>query len=213
MRTRFALLLLIPAINMYAGLPITDSTLNGWDADIVLRANSAEDVTYMTDDEKKVIFYINLCRMQPRLFTKTILKSYLDDNPGMATNPYVISLIADLKSSKPRHPLQPDKDLYANAEKWAVETGKSGETGHGDFNKRFKNFLRKNNVMVGENCDYGYNDPLTIVLDLLIDEGIEDLGHRRNILAAGYNNIGVSIKPHNGYEWDCVMDFEGDFSY
>jgi len=208
-----ALFLFIPTINIYAGPPTSDSSLVGWSADIIHRANSADEVSYMTDTEKEVIFYINLCRMQPRLFTKTILKNYLAANPGMDSNPYVISLIANLKNSKPRHPLQPEKDLYVNAEKWAEQTGKSGETGHGDFNKRFKSFMHKNNVMVGENCDYGYNDPLTIVLDLLIDEGIEDLGHRRNILAAGYNNIGVSIKPHKGYTWDCVMDFEGDFSY
>lgn len=210
MRKWFAILLLFLSIRAFAG-STTDSILKGWDTTIVRLANSAKNISYMTDDEKQVIFYINLCRMQPRLFSKTFLKQYLTENPDKETNSYVVSLLKDLKGSKPRHPLQPDADLYKSAEKWATETGKSGATGHGDFNKRFKSFLKKNNVAVGENCDYGNSDPLAIVLDLLIDEGIEDVGHRRNMLAATFNTIGVSIKPHKGYDWDCVMDFEGPY--
>jgi uncharacterized protein YkwD len=45
------------------------------------------------------------------------------------------------------------------------------------------------------------------VLQLLIDEGIEDLGHRNNILNPRFNSIGVSIKPHKSYDYNCVMSF------
>lgn len=203
-------MLALLSIRAFAAFP-ADSNLKGWDTTIIKLANSASTVKYMTADEKKVIFYINLCRMQPRLFSKTILKQYITENPDKETNPYVVSLMKDLKGSKPKHPLQPDADLYKSAEKWATETGKSGATGHGNFNKRFNSFLKKNNVTVGENCDYGHSDPLAIVLDLLIDEGVEDLGHRKNILAASFNTVGVSIKPHKGFTWDCVMDFEGPY--
>lgn len=207
MRNRFAILLLIPSINVLAGTP-TDSNLKGWDAGIIQLANSATDVQYMTDDEKKVIFYINLCRMQPKRFSSTFLKQYITKYPGMASNPYVVSLFSDLKKSKPLHPLQPDSDLYHCAENWAAQTGKSGEVGHGDFVKRLKTVLKKTYSEAAENCDYGSEEPLAIVLDLLIDDGVEGVGHRTSILAAKYNNVGVSIKPHKIYHWNCVIDFD-----
>jgi len=60
---------------------------------------------------------------------------------------------------------------------------------------------------VGENIYYGEFTAEEIVLQLLIDEGIEDLGHRKNILNPRFNSIGVSIKPHKSYVYNCVMSF------
>jgi uncharacterized protein YkwD len=60
---------------------------------------------------------------------------------------------------------------------------------------------------VGENIYYGPYTPLEIVIQLLIDDGIEDLGHRKNLLSPKFNSIGVAIKPHKTYEYNCVMGF------
>jgi uncharacterized protein YkwD len=60
---------------------------------------------------------------------------------------------------------------------------------------------------VGENCYYGMEDPVVIVIKLLIDEGVKDLGHRHNMLEPSFNSVGVSIKPHKQYGYNCVMDF------
>ena len=58
-----------------------------------------------------------------------------------------------------------------------------------------------------ENCSYGYQDALSIVITLLIDDGIKDLGHRKNILNESYNSVGVAIRPHKKYRVNCVIDF------
>ena len=102
--------------------------------------------------------------------------------------------------------LQSEKDLYVIAKGHAEISGKRGTTGHQRFDKRFNPIMGKYNS-VAENCAYGYNEAMEIVLKLLIDEGISSLGHRKNLLNPDYNSIGVSIKKHKSYRHNCVMDF------
>ena len=47
----------------------------------------------------------------------------------------------------------------------------------------------------GENCSYGFNEALTIVITLLIDEDIEGVGHRKNILKESCNSVGSPFVP------------------
>lgn len=46
-------------------------------------------------------------------------------------------------------------------------------------------------------------------MNLLIDEGVKTLGHRKNILDPHAKVIGVSIQPHNLYKHICVIDYGG----
>ncbi len=63
---------------------------------------------------------------------------------------------------------------------------------------------------MGENCDYGFEDPLTIVMRLLIDEGNPNYGHRTTILDPNFKHIGVSIQPHTKWNFNCVQEFGGE---
>ncbi len=47
------------------------------------------------------------------------------------------------------------------------------------------------------------------LFDLLIDVGITDFGHRRNILSPSFNRIGVGIANHRDYDNVWVMEFSG----
>jgi uncharacterized protein YkwD len=60
---------------------------------------------------------------------------------------------------------------------------------------------------VGENCSYGYDQAIDIVISLLIDEGVPDMGHRKNTLNDQFNSVGVAIRPHKEYRVNCVIDF------
>jgi hypothetical protein len=44
-------------------------------------------------------------------------------------------------------------------------------------------------------------------MNLLIDDGIPDVGHRVNILEARINVVGISIQPHRNYTHNCVQVF------
>src|ERR1035437_5710318 len=77
---------------------------NKWDSTTLEKANTAKDVDYMTKDEKKVIFYTNLVRLKPELFSETYLQQYLDSLQTDSLeykkeSAYIVSLQRDLKRS------------------------------------------------------------------------------------------------------------------
>jgi hypothetical protein len=177
----------------------------GWDASVVATANTAVDSEFLSEDEKKVILISNLARADGPLFAETILKEYLILK-GRKSNKYIKSLYKDLKKVHNLPMLVPRKDLYNVARDHATRSGKKGYKGHKGFKTRYTPILERY-MEVGENIYYGQYTPDEIVLQLLIDEGVKDLGHRANLLNPKYNSIGVSIKPHKSYDYNCVQSF------
>jgi len=167
------------------------------------KAYTAADADYLTEDEKNLIFYTNLARMNGPLFEKTILEQYLEDKIPTS---YTRSLRRELKKLEPLSILAPEKDLYNVAKGHASLSGKRGTTGHQRFEKRYGPLMGKYND-VAENCAYGYEDPMVILIELLIDEGIRNLGHRKNLLNPNYNSLGVAIRPHKKFRYNAVMSF------
>ena len=177
--------------------------LSKWDQSILLKANTATGVDYMTEEEKMVILITNLARINGPLFVTSILDPYLAGEPKTK---YTKSLRRDLEKLKSLQLLFPEKDLYNIAYGHADKSGKRGTVGHQDFDKRFKPLMGKYN-RVAENCAYGFEKGATNAVQLLIDEGVPSLGHRKNMLEPQYNSVGVSIQPHKSYNFNCVMDF------
>ena len=174
-----------------------------WDTVTIARANTAYASDYMTEQEKLVILFTNLARSDGPLFTDTFFKNYMENRES---DRYSRSLARDLKRVKDLQPLVPEYDLYQVAEGHAVASGKSGHAGHKDFDKRFKPLLGKYNL-VGENCAYGLEYAIDIVIQLLIDKDVRDLGHRKNMLNPLYNSTGVSIQPHKRFGYNCVISY------
>lgn len=168
-------------------------------------ANTAKDCAYLSDEEKEVFQLCNLARINGKLFAETYVAKYLKENEVKKTS-YTTSLLSELKKLKPLAPLHPAKDLYDAAKDHAITEGKKGAVGHQRFKQRFKKFAPGYNPY-GENCSYGFSDALNIVMQLLIDEGIKDKGHRKNILHKMYTHAGVAIAPHKRYTNHCVIDY------
>ncbi len=176
-----------------------------WDEETVKKANTAEDADFLNEDEKKVILYANLARANGRLFASTFLDEYIKIKK-LEPNNYSRSLYDELQQVSDLPMLIPERDLYKIAREHASWSGKKGYEGHKGFKQRYSPMMKKY-AEVGENIYYGPYTPLEIVIQLLIDEGIEDLGHRKNLLSPKFNSIGVAIKPHKTYEYNCVMGF------
>ncbi len=176
-----------------------------WDEETIKQAKTAEDADLLSEDEKKVILYANLARANGRLFASTFLDEYIRIKK-LKPNSYTRSLYDDLQQIRDLPMLLPERDLYKVAREHASWSGKKGYEGHKGFKQRFTPLMEKY-TEVGENIYYGPYTPLEIVIQLLIDEGIEDLGHRKNLLSPKFNSIGVAIKPHKTYEYNCVMGF------
>lgn len=176
-----------------------------WDQAMMDKANTAKNADYMTAVEKEVIYLCNLARLNGKLFADTYLKQYLEEGI-VEKSTYTGSLIADLRKVKKLEPLLPQKDLFECAKSHAVESGTKGTIGHQNFTKRFKKYASRY-VETGENCDYGSNEAIDIVMSLLIDEDVPDKGHRKNILDPTFKSVGVSLQSHKKEDWNCVMDF------
>ena len=151
----------------------------------------------MTAAEKEVIYVLNLARMNPVLFTNTVIKKY----PARQTN-YYTTLLDTMLKLKPVKLLYPDSLCFSGAQCHAVNSGKEGYVGHDRSTKDCSEKWYYN----GECCDYGHNKPLDVIMALLIDEGVPSLGHRR-ICLGDYKNIGVSVQPHTSYRYTAVLDF------
>ena len=165
--------------------------------------NTAANTDYLNEQEKKVIYILNLARMNPPLFAQTVVKAYPDyaGKTRLLQSDYYIGLLAFLKNKKSMPLLSPERTLFESARCHAETSGKTGYIGH---NRRTKE-CRDIETFMGECCQYGYQDPLSIVMDLLIDEGVPSLGHRI-ILFKPHTQIGVSIQPHKKYRWNAVLD-------
>ena len=194
-----SLLLSLPVIHSQEGLK------EKWSETVLAEANTVKDADYLTNQEKEIIVFMNLARLDGQLFVDTYLTFYLELTSKNKTK-NVKSLIRDLENLEKLEPITPQKDLFNIAKDHAKTMGKKGATGHDKFNERYDPALKTYN-MVGENCYYGKGDALDIVLTLLIDENVPNLGHRKNILNAGFNCVGVSVQPHKEYGENCVMSF------
>jgi len=182
-----------------------------WDEPKYTKANTAAMATYLTEEEKQVIYLMNLARINGPLFEQTYLKKYLEDN-DLGTNKWVKSLKRDLKALQPMEVLKPVSKLCQAAKYHASDIGKKGKFSHRSTNgqspeKRLKRFGFE---CCAENLDAGNEKAIDIVMKLLIDEGIDGVGHRKNILDSEYHSIGVSIQKHKKYGYCCVQDFSCD---
>ena len=181
------------------------------------KANTAAGADYLSTEEKEVFRYLNLARTDGEKFFDSFLEIYIRDNNDLysekidSKNSYLISLKKDLNKINGLQLIFPDKRLFKAAEYHANDMGKMGTTGHnssdgsGFFDRMRK--LMGTEYYLSENCSYGYGNALDIVCNLLLDNGIPSLGHRKNILNPEQNMAGISIRPHTVYETNCVIDF------
>lgn len=153
-------------------------------------------------------------RTDPQGFITDYLNPYLVEN-NLTTNSYAKSLISDLRNTKKMGALKFSPALNKVARMHAKDMGKTGSIGHSSSDgTSFSERVRKKSKaggMIAENCDYGNQTAIDSVIGLLIDDGIESLGHRKNILEPKFQWIGIAIEDHKTYRVNTVMDFAERF--
>ena len=91
----------------------------------------------------------------------------------------------------------------------------SGEVGHtGTDGSDPWERLRRYGAIRGsaaENISYGGATGRDVVLQLLIDDGVRDRGHRDNMFDPLFHVVGVSCGPHAEYEVMCVLVYAQGF--
>ena len=163
-------------------------------------AHTAQQAQYLSSEEKNIILYINLARTQPQWF----VQRYFNTEQVDTLQSYVSSLRLQLNHMSPKPLVYPDKKLFKIARGWAREAGKKNHTGHLGFSGRARRYSKSKPM--AECCSYGYSTGLEIVLQLLIDDQVPQLGHRKALLS-DFTLVGPSIQPHRGYDFNAVLDF------
>ncbi|MBO7145331.1 MAG: CAP domain-containing protein [Salinivirgaceae bacterium] len=168
-------------------------------------ATTTAAADYLTAEEKLVVFYCNLARLDGKAFVEAFLSDLKTSQDS-----YEKSLIDTLVAVKDFPMLVPNKKLSEAAAYHANDIGKAGVVQH-ESTDGTKTFDRIKKYYQGgymaENISCGYSDALSIVRQLLVDKGVESLGHRKNILGNNYTRIGVAIREHATYRHCCVQDF------
>ena len=191
-------------ISFFLSLNTQSEFFDYWSASQIKIANNAIDLDYLTLEEKKVFLILNLARISPKLFQQHILQPYqVPDgfsDESLVNNRYINSLSKALLTMDPISPLSPDKELWEYAKCHATKSGKRGYVGHKRTGCPKPDFY-------AECCSYGFENAIDIVIQLLIDYQIRDLGHRKIMLDEKQKLLGVSIQPHKNYEYNAVLDF------
>lgn len=172
-------------------------------------ANNLSQEKSRTKQENLFVYYLNLVRLNPIAFKNKYLLPWVDSTK-FPKNKYLSSLIEDLGKLKNCGLVKYDPQLFSIANKHAMDMGKLGRIGHvSSQGKNYKQRITEDlkvYALLKEACQYGYEDGLSIVIDLLIDDGIENLGHRKSLLDCDLDKVGISIEPHKKYKVNAVVE-------
>ena len=169
-----------------------------------------------------VVAEMNLARTQPRVYAQMLAAwlPYYHGNvlelPGkvaLQTQEGARATEEAMQYLQRTQPLPPLKwsDALAQAALVHVREQAGGAIGHagqdgstpGERMRRFVPWLG----MAGENIAYGPSDARDAVMELLIDDGVPDRGHRGNIFQPGYGEAGAAVGPHGRFRLVWVVDF------
>lgn len=171
---------------------------------------------------------INLARTSPRSYAgflrdfRKLFQGKLYTLPGSSTRTQtregvaaVDEAIRYLARQKPQPPLSWSNGLAAAAAELAKEQGRYGGTGHvGRQSHGVQERIERHGTWereIAENIGYGPKEARIMVMQLIIDDGVRDRGHRRNTFGKTFSTAGVACGSHPGFGSMCVIDFAGGF--
>ncbi|MET1054676.1 MAG: CAP domain-containing protein [Pedobacter sp.] len=201
------------------------SSNNMWTQEELDNANTARNTDYLNEEEKQIVFYMNLARTDGRKFFETYFQDFADaynvdmqrysnynDLKVNRKDKYYRGLQEDLMEIKDLPLFSPDETLTWIAQQHAKDLSKNNKAGHNSTDGRtVKDRISKfyPRRAMAENLAFGFSKGLANVCMLLLDKNVPDLGHRKTILGTGYNLslVGVNIRTHPGYRYCAVIDF------
>lgn len=121
--------------------------------------------------------------------------------------------IRALRATEPIGPLRRSSGMSAGAKDLARDQGITGATGHdgsdGSTASDRVNRYGRWDGRLSENVSYSAYATVTardVVVQLLVDDGVRNRGHRVNILDPAMQVVGVACGAHPRYAVVCVMD-------
>ena len=195
-----------------AGRPPVSDTDAGSDGGLFLddagTGDAGEDAP--TEFELSVIDEMNLARTAPKEYAET----YIAPLSGQFSAAYFNECIAEMTAMAPVGALTHADGLWRMARAHATDQGAAGEVGHDRVDgSTFSDVVRQYGTFTaaGENISYGKNTARGIVIQLLVDDGVESRGHRKNLLSNTFTTCGVGFAAHTYYRYECVIDYAANW--
>jgi uncharacterized protein YkwD len=169
--------------------------------------------------ENGVLVELNNVRAHPQAYARElrreqVVKARYSGEPGalaQADPDAVDDAIDALMRQRPLPPLARDSRLVAAAHEYAARQGPTGDVGHGAPGGMGRR-LQSKGMYAGieaESISYGQRNPRDVVRQLIIDSGVPDRGHRKDLLSRGFQVAGVGCGRHARYGSMCVIDLAG----
>jgi uncharacterized protein YkwD len=158
--------------------------------------------------------YIPLLEEQINYFRENILSKPgeipIQTNEGRSA---YLNAIEFLKVQDPVHTLTLNEHLTKAAEDHAKDIGPKGIVSHDssdgkNVSDRIERYTEWDTAC-GENLDFGSKNPVDIIINLLVDDGVENRPHRAHLFNTKFNHIGVGIAEHKEFEIVVVLDYVG----
>lgn len=188
---------------------------------------------YLSDLEREIIAETNRLRQDPAAYAELLenLLPYFHGDllrmPGQTPllthegADVVLEAIAQLRNTPPLPPLRPSRGLSLGADDHLNDLGPKGLTGHygSDGSSPFDRINRygswdniPNESIAGENISYSpINTAQWHVMQLLIDDGVPNRGHRTTLLDPRFQVTGVACGSHSIYRYMCDITYAHDY--
>ena len=169
-----------------------------------------------------VVAEINYARQQPQAYAGLIQQwagyfrgqlLMLPERTAVMTHegaPAVWEAVRALRASKPIAALTEFAPLDQTADDFVREQGPRGGMGHVglDGSQPWTRMQRRTTGLTGfgEANAYGPTDARSVVMGLLVDDGVPSRGHRQNLLNPVFKYAGVGCGRHATYKKMCVID-------
>lgn len=155
-------------------------------------------------EELEIINYINKARTNPMQF----VTDYIINSSGKYNHQEISE---QMNTFTPLEEVKFNSSLTKAAIDHCIDLSSNGTTGHlGSNNETIRNRIEKYSKAIqyfGENCLFGLNNPLMIVIDMLINNNLREKTSRNNILNEEFDIIGVALRPHIPFKFCCVIVF------
>lgn len=182
----------------------------------------------LTAREKELIQEINQLRADPAKYaiyleqSKKYYKGKDYKPPGETQSLTTIEgvsavdeAIKALRATKPLPPYSMSTGMCRAAKDHVKDIGKTGNTGHkgtdgSTTESRVNRYGRFSNG-IGENIIYESANVRDAVMGWLVDDGVPNRGHRRNLLSPTYRYLGAAVGEQSEYGSMCVLTFAGEY--
>ena len=156
--------------------------------------------------------YAAVLREQHRRYNGNILER--PGQPDLITHEGVRALEEAISALESMHTgldrVTLSRGLSRAAADHVLESGRRGLISHGDVANRMNRYGTWSGV-IGEDITYGPRQGREVIVNLLVDDGVADRGHRKSLLDPRWHYAGIACGLHARYGTMCVLDFASNY--